>query len=88
MVERFGVLLSIGKRVESFRSSSLFQRRRDFERERELDTKDRQKELAEIDELKRQIMAEGGIENADEEAWKRHRAQVRDKIWDREENDS
>uniref|UniRef100_A0A0N5AA90 PWI domain-containing protein n=1 Tax=Syphacia muris TaxID=451379 RepID=A0A0N5AA90_9BILA len=59
-----------------YKSSSLFQRRRDFEREREADTKDRQKEQQEIEELKKQILAENqNIENADEEARRRHKEQ-------------
>lgn len=59
------------------RSSSLFQRRRDFEREREADAKDRQREQQEIEELKKQILAENeNIENADEEARRRHQEQV------------
>lgn len=63
--------------MDSCRSSSLFQRRRDFEREREADTKDRQKEQQEIEELKKQILAENqNIENADEEARRRHKEQV------------
>lgn len=60
----------------NFRSSSLFQRRRDFEKEKEADAKDRQKELQEIEELKKQILAEGNIADPDEEARKRHQAQV------------
>ncbi|VDD88319.1 unnamed protein product [Enterobius vermicularis] len=59
-----------------YKSSSLFQRRRDFEREREADAKDRQKEQQEIEELKKQILAENqDIENAEEEARRRHREQ-------------
>jgi hypothetical protein len=40
-----------------------------------MDAKDKQREQQEIEELKRQVLAEGKIENADEEALKRHRAQ-------------
>uniref|UniRef100_A0A0M3I4R8 PWI domain-containing protein n=2 Tax=Ascaris TaxID=6251 RepID=A0A0M3I4R8_ASCLU len=59
-----------------YKSSSLFQRRRDFEREREADAKDRQREQQEIEELKKQILAENeNIENADEEARRRHQEQ-------------
>lgn len=55
----------------------MFQRRRDFEREREADTKDRQREQQEIEELKKQILAENAnVENPDEEARKRHEEQV------------
>lgn len=61
----------------SSRSSSLFQRRRDFEREREADAKDRQREQQEIEELKKQIIAENqNIENVEEEARRRHNEQV------------
>ncbi|VDP13641.1 unnamed protein product [Onchocerca flexuosa] len=59
-----------------YKSSSLFQRRRDFEREREADAKDRQREQQEIEELKKQILAENAnVENPDEEARKRHEEQ-------------
>ncbi|VDN43424.1 unnamed protein product [Gongylonema pulchrum] len=59
-----------------YKSSSLFQRRRDFEREREADAKDRQREQQEIEELKTQILAENStIENVEEEARKRHEEQ-------------
>ncbi|VBB25945.1 unnamed protein product [Acanthocheilonema viteae] len=59
-----------------YKSSSLFQRRRDFEREREADAKDRQREQHEIEELKKQILAENAnVENPDEEARKRHEEQ-------------
>jgi RNA-binding protein 25 len=59
-----------------YKSSSLFQRRRDYEREREADAKDRQEEIQEIEEIKKQILAEN--KNADEaeaEAKKRHEEQ-------------
>lgn len=63
------------------RSSALFQRRRDYERERESDAKDKQEELREIEELKRQILETGEkIEDPDAEARKRHEAHVRQKI--------
>uniref|UniRef100_A0A8R1E7C3 PWI domain-containing protein n=1 Tax=Caenorhabditis japonica TaxID=281687 RepID=A0A8R1E7C3_CAEJA len=59
-----------------FKSSLYFQRKRDYEKEREADQKDRIQELQEIEELKKQIMLE--VENGqptinvDEEALKRH----------------
>lgn len=57
----------------SFRSSSLFQRKRDFEREREADSKDRLREQQEIDELRKQILAENkDVQDVDEEARRRH----------------
>lgn len=60
-----------------YKSSSLFQRRRNYERERESDTKDRQEELQEIEELKRQILAENkNIEDVDAEARKLYEAKV------------
>ncbi|CAI2354899.1 unnamed protein product [Caenorhabditis sp. 36 PRJEB53466] len=58
-----------------FKSSLFFQRKRDFEREREADQKDRLQEILEIEELKKQIMAEASSDatiNVDEEARKRH----------------
>lgn len=59
-----------------YKSSSLFQRRRDYEREREADAKDRQEEQQEIEELKKQILAENkNVEEAEAEAKKRHEAQ-------------
>lgn len=58
-----------------YKSSSLFKRRRDFEKEKEEDAKDRQREHQEIEELKKQILAEGNDIDADEEARKRHQAQ-------------
>ncbi|KAH7722426.1 PWI domain-containing protein [Aphelenchoides avenae] len=59
-----------------YKSSSLFQRRRDYEREREADAKDRQEEQQEIEELKKQILAENkNVEEAEVEAKKRHEAQ-------------
>uniref|UniRef100_A0A1I7XLF0 L-aminoadipate-semialdehyde dehydrogenase-phosphopantetheinyl transferase n=1 Tax=Heterorhabditis bacteriophora TaxID=37862 RepID=A0A1I7XLF0_HETBA len=59
-----------------YKSSSLFQRKRDFEREREADSKDRLREQQEIEELKRQIVAENkDAENVEEEAKKRHQEQ-------------
>ncbi|ETN74014.1 PWI domain protein [Necator americanus] len=55
------------------RSSSLFQRKRDFEREREADSKDRLREQQEIEELRKQILAENkDIQDVDEEARRRH----------------
>lgn len=63
----------------NFRSSNLFQRKRDYEKELEADSKDRLREQQEIEELKKQILAEGKTNEeseADEEARKRHREQV------------
>ncbi|GMT09099.1 hypothetical protein PFISCL1PPCAC_396 [Pristionchus fissidentatus] len=50
-----------------YRSSSLFARRRDFEREKEADERDRLKEQAEIEELKRQILEESKAKVKQEE---------------------
>ncbi|CAB3397454.1 unnamed protein product [Caenorhabditis bovis] len=57
-----------------YKSSSLFQRKRDFEKEREADQKDRLREQHEIEELKKQILAENSTNSIDveEEARKRH----------------
>ncbi|EYC18733.1 hypothetical protein Y032_0026g1336 [Ancylostoma ceylanicum] len=56
-----------------YKSSSLFQRKRDFEREREADSKDRLREQQEIEELRKQILAENkDIQDVDEEARRRH----------------
>ncbi|XGW02871.1 hypothetical protein V3C99_014699 [Haemonchus contortus] len=56
-----------------YKSSSLFQRKRDFEREREADSKDRLREQQEIEELRKQILAENkDVQNVDEEARRRH----------------
>ncbi|KJH49303.1 PWI domain protein [Dictyocaulus viviparus] len=61
------------ERREKDRSSSLFQRKRDFEREREADSKDRLREQQEIEELRRQILAENkDVQDVDEEARRRH----------------
>uniref|UniRef100_A0A1I7SYN1 RRM domain-containing protein n=1 Tax=Caenorhabditis tropicalis TaxID=1561998 RepID=A0A1I7SYN1_9PELO len=59
-----------------YKSSQFFQRKRDYEREREGDQKDRLQELQEIEELKKQIMAEAANDesiNVEEEAKKRHK---------------
>ncbi|GMS79806.1 hypothetical protein PENTCL1PPCAC_1981 [Pristionchus entomophagus] len=50
-----------------YKSSSLFARRRDFEREKEADERDRLKEQAEIEELKRQIVEESKAKVKQEE---------------------
>lgn len=64
-------------RFSSSRSSSLFQRKRDFEREREADSKDRLREQQEIEELRKQILAENkDIQDVDEEARRRHLEKV------------
>lgn len=42
-----------------YRGGSLFQRRREFEREREMDLRDRHKESEEINEIKKLILQEG-----------------------------
>uniref|UniRef100_A0A158P9J6 RRM domain-containing protein n=1 Tax=Angiostrongylus cantonensis TaxID=6313 RepID=A0A158P9J6_ANGCA len=56
-----------------YKSSSLFQRKRDFEREREADSKDRLREQQEIEELRKQILAENkDVQDVDEEARRRH----------------
>ncbi|KAK6055853.1 hypothetical protein COOONC_06643, partial [Cooperia oncophora] len=56
-----------------YKSSSLFQRKRDFEREREADSKDRLREQQEIEELRKQILAENkDVKDVDEEARRRH----------------
>ncbi|KAF1751767.1 hypothetical protein GCK72_018321 [Caenorhabditis remanei] len=59
-----------------YKSSQFFQRKRDYEREREADQKDRIQEIQEIEELKKQIMEEAANDesiNIDEEARKRHK---------------
>lgn len=59
-----------------YKSSQFFQRKRDYEREREADQKDRLQELQEIEELKKQIMEEAANDesiNIEEEARKRHK---------------
>ncbi|CAA99936.3 PWI domain-containing protein [Caenorhabditis elegans] len=59
-----------------YTSSQFFQRKRDYEREREADQKDRMQEQQEIEELKRQIMEEAANDesiNIEEEARKRHK---------------
>ncbi|CAJ0946564.1 unnamed protein product, partial [Mesorhabditis belari] len=62
--------------VKYYKSSSLFQRRRDYEKEKEQDALDRKKEIQEIEDLKKQIIAEGKeAMDAEEEAKKRHRIQ-------------
>ncbi|KAJ1346418.1 hypothetical protein KIN20_001197 [Parelaphostrongylus tenuis] len=64
-----------------YKSSSLFQRRRDFEREREADSKDRLKEQQEIEELRKQILAENkDVQDVDEEARRKQRCVVSGKI--------
>ncbi|PAV63396.1 hypothetical protein WR25_20334 [Diploscapter pachys] len=58
-----------------YKASSLFQRKRDFEKEREADQKDRIKEQQEIEELKKQIQEENADKDEkkiEEEARKRH----------------
>ncbi|CAI4222860.1 unnamed protein product [Auanema sp. JU1783] len=85
--ERKKTILKEAKRLKSFledyddekndpkyyKSSYLFQRRREFEKEREADAKDRLREQNEIEELKRQILAENkNGEDADAEARRRH----------------
>ncbi|ULT88695.1 hypothetical protein L3Y34_007716 [Caenorhabditis briggsae] len=58
-----------------YKSSQFFQRKRDYEKEREADQKDRLQEIQEIEELKKQIMAEAANDtsiNVEEEAKKRH----------------
>uniref|UniRef100_A0A914BYJ1 PWI domain-containing protein n=1 Tax=Acrobeloides nanus TaxID=290746 RepID=A0A914BYJ1_9BILA len=75
------------KYYKSFRSSALFQRRRDYEREREADAKDRQEEQREIEELKRQILETGEkIEDPDAEARKRHEAHEKEMLRKRRED--
>ena len=62
-----------------YKSSQFFQRKRDYEREREADQKDRIQEIQEIEELKKQIMEEAANDesiNIDEEARKRHKLKV------------
>lgn len=61
----------------NFRGSALFERRKNYEREREQDAKDRQEELQEIEELKKQILATN-MEAMDAEAVARklHEAKV------------
>lgn len=62
-----------------YTSSQFFQRKRDYEREREADQKDRMQEQQEIEELKRQIMEEAANDesiNIEEEARKRHKLKV------------
>ncbi|VDP01780.1 unnamed protein product [Heligmosomoides polygyrus] len=56
-----------------YKSSSLFQRKRDFEREREADSKDRLREQQEIDELRKQILAENKDVQDEEAAMRRLR---------------
>lgn len=59
-----------------YKSSQFFQRKRDYEREREADQKDRLQEQQEIEELKKQIMEEANNDqtiNVEEEAKKRHK---------------
>ncbi|CAJ0577015.1 unnamed protein product, partial [Mesorhabditis spiculigera] len=59
-----------------YKGGSLFQRTRDYEREKEQDALDRKREQQEIEELKKQLIAEGKDgELAEEEAKKRHRQQ-------------
>ncbi|EGT39102.1 hypothetical protein CAEBREN_03913 [Caenorhabditis brenneri] len=58
-----------------YKSSQMFQRLRDYDKEREIDQKDRLQELKEIEELKKQIMEETANDdsiNVEEEAKKRH----------------
>ncbi|KAK0409676.1 hypothetical protein QR680_004686 [Steinernema hermaphroditum] len=58
------------------KGSTLYSRKRLYEREREQDAKDRQREQEEIEELKKAILEENkNIENIDEEAKKRHQLQ-------------
>ncbi|TKR57448.1 hypothetical protein L596_030713 [Steinernema carpocapsae] len=55
------------------KGSTLYQRKRLYEREREQDTKDRNREMQEIEDLKKAILEENkNVENIDEEAKKRH----------------
>lgn len=59
-----------------YKSSQFFQRKRDYEKEREADQKDRLQEVQEIEELKKQIMEEAANDqsiNVEEEAKKRHK---------------
>uniref|UniRef100_A0A915D293 Uncharacterized protein n=1 Tax=Ditylenchus dipsaci TaxID=166011 RepID=A0A915D293_9BILA len=64
-----------------YKSSSLFQRRRNYERERQEDAKDRQDELQEIEELKKQILAENkNVADPDAEARKLHEAKGKQKM--------
>lgn len=55
----------------------MFQRKRNYEKEREADAKDRQEEKHEIEELKKQILSENkNIEDAEAEAQRLHDARV------------
>lgn len=55
----------------------MFQRKRNYEKEREADAKDRQEEKHEIEELKKQILSENkNIEDAEAEARRLHDAKV------------
>lgn len=64
-----------------YKLSQFFQRKRDYEKEREADQKDRLQELQEIEELKKQIMAEAENDasiNIEEEAKKRHQLKLQE----------
>lgn len=64
-----------------YKSSQFFQRKRDYERERESDQKDRIQEIQEIEELKKQIMEEAANDesiNIEEEARKRHKIKLQE----------
>lgn len=59
-----------------FKSSTLFHRNREYEKEREADEKDRIQEQQEIEDIKRQILEENKekeVEAVEEEARKRHK---------------
>uniref|UniRef100_A0A1I7YDY7 PWI domain-containing protein n=1 Tax=Steinernema glaseri TaxID=37863 RepID=A0A1I7YDY7_9BILA len=69
------------------KGSTLYQRKRLYEREREQDAKDRQREQEEIEELKKAILEENkNIENVDEEAKKRHQMQEEEALRKHREN--
>lgn len=59
-----------------YKTSQMYQRLKDYNREREADQKDRLQELKEIEELKKQIMEEAANDetiNIEEEAKRRHK---------------
>lgn len=64
-----------------YKASQMFQRLRDYDKEREIDQKDRLQELKEIEELKKQIMEEAANDdsiNVEEEAKKRHKKMLQE----------
>ncbi|KAI1719593.1 PWI domain-containing protein [Ditylenchus destructor] len=67
--------------IKFYRSSSLFERRRNYERERQEDARDRQEEIQEIEELKKQILAENKeTKDVDAEARRIHEAKEKERL--------